>query len=98
MSFYPLDNTASNSKVVIKKMKAGNRLMYVYTTKPQGYVYPLVIVNFESAVLNGEVKSKVMSSDEALEELKKWKSKLDLELITQEEFDAKKKELSGFIK
>ena len=33
----------------------------------------------------------------ALTELKKWKDKLDLELITQEEFDAKKTELAKLI-
>jgi hypothetical protein len=38
-----------------------------------------------------------MTSDEALELLKKLKSKLDLELITQEEYDNKKKELIKFI-
>lgn len=55
-------------------------------------------INFENAVENGEVKSFGMSSDEALSELKKAKDKLDLGLITQEEYNVKKEELSKFIK
>jgi predicted Zn-dependent peptidase len=39
-----------------------------------------------------------MTSDEALSELKKCKDKLELGLITQEEFDSKKSELSKSIK
>ena len=39
-----------------------------------------------------------MSSEEALAELKKAKDKLDLELITQEEYDKLKAELSKYIK
>ncbi len=39
-----------------------------------------------------------MTSDEALAELKKTKDKLDLGLITQEEYDKKKAELTPFIK
>jgi len=39
-----------------------------------------------------------ISSDEAISELKKYKDKLDLQLITQEEYDKKKLELSKYIK
>jgi hypothetical protein len=39
-----------------------------------------------------------MTSDEALSELKKAKDKLDLGIITQEEYDLKKAELTPFIK
>lgn len=39
-----------------------------------------------------------ITSDEAITELKKFKDKLDLELITQEEYNAKKLELSKYIK
>ena len=54
--------------------------------------------NIEDAILNGEIKSSVMSSNEALAELKKCKDKFDLGLMTLEEFNAKKAELSVFIK
>ena len=97
LSFEPLSNVASHSQVVIKKIKALSKIVYVRTTKPQGGTFGLMITNFEAAVINGEVQSKIMSSDQALEELIKWKSKLDLGLITQEEYEAKKKELAKLI-
>ncbi|MEN9326163.1 MAG: hypothetical protein RI943_584, partial [Bacteroidota bacterium] len=56
------------------------------------------ILKFESAIENGEIKSKKMSSDDALTELKRYKDKLDLGLITQKEYDEKKTELSKLIK
>ncbi len=39
----------------------------------------------------------ILRKDGALEELKKWKEKLDLELITQEQYDEKKNELGKYI-
>jgi hypothetical protein len=98
IEYYPLPNTASNSKVIIKKINIRAKTIIVKTTKPQGFVYGLIIANFDSAITNGEIKSKIMSSDQALEELKKWKDKLDLELISEEEYNQKKAELSKFIK
>lgn len=98
IAFYPLTNVASNSKVVIKKISISAKTLIVSTTKPQGFVYGLRIINFESAILNGEIKSKIMSSDAALTELKKWKDKLDLGLITEEVYNKKKEELSKYIK
>ncbi len=55
-------------------------------------------VMFENALSSGEIKGFGLSSDEALTELKKCKDKLDLGLITQEEFNSKKSELSKYIK
>ena len=46
---------------------------------------------------NGEVEKPAMTNDEALDKLKKAKEKLDLELITQEEYDKKKEELKQYI-
>lgn len=56
------------------------------------------IIDFENAIDSGELIGWGMSSDQALSELKKAKEKLDLELITKEQYEAKKKELSVFIK
>ena len=39
-----------------------------------------------------------LSSDEAISLLKKFKEKLDLQLISQEEYDKKKAELLKYIK
>ena len=57
----------------------------------------LCCTNFEAALASGEVNTKGYSSDSALQELKKWKEKLDLEIITQEEYDKKKAELMPYI-
>ena len=62
----------------------------------------IACTNFEEALAVKEVITKVnpddVASDAALEELKKWKEKLDLQIITQEEYDAKKTELMKKIK
>jgi len=62
----------------------------------------LACTNFEEALATHEVMTKAnpedMASDAALQELKKWKEKLDLQIITQEEYDAKKAELMKKIK
>lgn len=57
----------------------------------------LACTNFEEAIAVGEIQTKMKSSDAALQELKKWKEKLDLQIITQEEYDAKKAELMKYI-
>lgn len=62
----------------------------------------LACTNFEEALATKEIITKVDPSDAAseaaLEELKRWKEKLDLQIITQEEYDAKKAELMKVIK
>jgi hypothetical protein len=54
-------------------------------------------VDIEKAIEVGEIVTDGYTSDQALAELKKAKDKLDLGLITQEEFDALKAELSKYI-
>ena len=55
-------------------------------------------IQFENALSNGEIKGFGMTSDDALNQLKKAKDKLDLGIITQEEYDKLKSELIKFIK
>jgi hypothetical protein len=95
---YPLEVRATGSRVRIKSMNAITKKLQVMCTHADGYTYQTFIIDFEKALQNGEVKSNQMSSDEALQELKKCKDKLDLGLITQEQFEAKKAELAKFIK
>jgi hypothetical protein len=53
----------------------------------------------EDALESGEIKSdSFMTSDDALEKLKKAKDKLDLEVISKEEYEKIKAELVKFIK
>jgi hypothetical protein len=55
-------------------------------------------IQFENALAVGEIKGFGKTSDEALTELKRAKDKLDLGLISKEEFDKLKEELSKYIK
>jgi len=55
-------------------------------------------IQFENALSPDEVKGFGMTSDEALAELKKAKDKLDLGIITQEEFNVLRSELAPLIK
>lgn len=47
---------------------------------------------------NGEIKGLGMTSDAAMEQLKKEKEKLEMDLITEEEYNKRKEELMKFIK
>ena len=53
-----------------------------------------IIINNQ---LNSDFIEPLMSSDEALSKLKKSKEKLDLELITQKDYDKIKEELKKYI-
>ncbi len=55
-------------------------------------------IQFENALATGEVKGFGMTSDEALAELKKAKDKLDLGLITQEDYEKIKADVVKYIK
>ena len=58
----------------------------------------LMYIDLENALASGEIVGLGMTSDKALEELKKAKDKLDLEIITQEEYDKIKAELMEYMK
>lgn len=55
-------------------------------------------IDFENAIESGEIKSFGLTSDQALSELKKAKDKLELGLISEEEYNKKKEELIKYIK
>jgi len=90
------DPNSFNRKIIIDGIyldgnkKIGWKVGFI--TKPwlQFYV--------EDALASGEIKTLGMTSDEALSELKKWKDKLDLNIITEEEYNKKKEELTKWIK
>ncbi|MCP5498117.1 MAG: hypothetical protein H7A23_26470 [Leptospiraceae bacterium] len=95
-----VDRYSANTKARIKKIAVGG-------TKNSGFKVSFQttgmtgIDNYfffiEDAIMNGEVKSKSLTSDEALDELKKAKLKLDLELITREEYNKIKERLGKYI-
>lgn len=66
--------------------------------KGEGRFNAALSVNFENALQSGELIGYGYTSDQALQELRKAKDMLELELITQEEYDRKKEELSKYIR
>ena len=100
-TLYIVGAEAINTSAEIKKIRVGgtSRSGYKVSFQTKGMTgvdnYFLFI---EDAITVGEVKSFGMSSDEALTTLKKAKDKLDLGLISQEEYDKIKAELTPFIK
>jgi len=90
-----------NTKAIINTMYVeGNKISgwkVIFYTKSSFQQNGLKFF-IEDAIVNGEIKSIGMTSDEALSELKKCKEKLELGVITQEEYDKKKSELMKYIK
>ena len=97
----PLPAAQSGTETEIKKIfiSGNKRTGYSVSMRTKGVIGLLnYTIQFENALSTGEIKGTGMTSDEALAELKKAKDKLDLGLITQEEYDKKKAELTPFIK
>lgn len=98
----------SPASVSYSGYKAKIKKIIVYGTSRMGYKVglkcagPSAFANYnidlESAINSAEIKTNVMTSDQALAELKKCKDKLDLGLMTPEDYQKKKDELSKFIK
>ncbi|MCQ2341985.1 MAG: SHOCT domain-containing protein [Paludibacteraceae bacterium] len=57
-----------------------------------------VLVQIENCLASGEIVSQGMTHDKALEELKKAKDKLELDIITQEEYNQIKADLMPYLK
>lgn len=86
----------------IDNFKAGgagqNFRMWAMLKPSQGGFGGKVTVNFEAALASGELVGRGYTSDQALAELKRWKDKLDLGLVTPAEYEAKKTELAAYIR
>lgn len=97
----PLPAANSGTETEIKRIFiVGNkRSGYSISMRTKGLIGLLnYSIQFENAISTGEIKGTGLTSDEALAELKKAKDKLDLGIITQEEYHLKKAELLPFIK
>ncbi len=97
----PLPVSQSGTETEIKKIFIGGnkRTGYSISMRTKGIIGLMnYTIQFENAMSTGEIKGTGLTSDEALTELKKAKDKLDLGIITQEEYDLKKAELTPFIK
>lgn len=84
----------------IDSFKAGGRgqnfRMWAMLEPSQGG-FGTLTVNFEAALQSGEMIGRGYTSDQALAELRRWKDKLDLGLVTTAEYEAKKAELAPYI-
>jgi len=90
----------ANKEVEIKKIQVVGNLKKgykVWVITDGGIALAKLNFDIETALQTKEVKGDGMSSDDALTTLKRAKDKLDLGLITKEEFDKLKSELSKFI-
>lgn len=97
----PIPATYSGTETEIKKIFVGGnkRSGYSVSMRTKGITGLMnYTILFENALATGEIKGTGLTSDEALSQLKKAKDKLDLGIITQEEFDKIKKELTPYIK
>ena len=100
-SSYVPDATIFNTKAIISNINikgSKNEGWKVQVFTKSSFKQNALMFILEDAIANGEIKSFGMTSDEALAELKKCKDKLDLGLITPEEYAKKRAELSKFIK
>lgn len=106
-----LDDNLINYNMVVEKSYFKNKptisgLSGLFNNKGE---YKLKVMNVAKSTMEktanellssylNKMNSIGMSSEEAITELKKYKEKLDLELISQKDYDAKKAELSKYIK
>ncbi len=96
-----VSNTLADKKVIIDKLKT-------YGTKKNGYKiyaqfkgYGLipVLIDYDTALEVGEIKNhnKKITKEEAIAKLKEAKELLDLEVISQTDYDKLKSELTPLI-
>lgn len=88
----------SGISAVISEIKVKNSICYVKAISKNRLGTIEFILEIEKAIQQNEMIAKGMTSGKAILELKKAKEKLDLELISQAEYDAIKVELAPFIK
>jgi hypothetical protein len=98
---HPVGAEALNTSAEIKRIGivGTSRSGYKVSFQTKGMsVVDNYFFNIEDAISVGEIKSKGMTSEQALAELKRAKDKLELEIITQEEYNKIKAELIKYIK
>jgi hypothetical protein len=97
-----LDAQYAGNNCIIKKIYVigSNRAGYSAYMQFKGpFAWCFYVFPFEPAIGSGEIiLHNYYTSDVALSELKKAKEKLDLGLISNDEYDKIKKEMSKFIK
>lgn len=99
-TFMGLEASWSGYKMKIKTIGVDRNKKRGPTVSFRCYLAGLggVQVKVESALATGEIVSLGMTREQALKEIKNAKDMLDLELITQEEYDSIKAEFIEYIK
>jgi len=99
---YASNVSSAGTNTIIKKIyvNGNNRMGYRIMLVSKGWcgICPQYYINMEEAMASGEIKTKGISSEDAMTQLKAGKDKLDLGIITQEEFDKLRAELVKYIK
>lgn len=100
LQVYETSTDANNTETELLKFR-------VFGTKKSGWKVALIlksgdawryVVETEQALTYKELKSSVLSREEAIAKLKEAKDLLDLDLMTQEEYDALRKKLTPIIR
>ncbi len=97
---YPVDTYSNNEEVKILKYRivgtkrSGFKVFLITNSKDGAWRY---IVDTEQSLIANEIKSNILSREEAIAKLKEAKDLLDLEMMSQEEYDKIKAELTPII-
>jgi hypothetical protein len=97
----PLSANSSGDNTIIKKIAVGG-------TKKAGFkiyvvgkgicgICPNNMIDFEEAIATGEIQSKGMSREQAIAKLKEAKDLVDLGMMSKEDFEKLKAELTPLI-
>jgi hypothetical protein len=97
----PLSVNSSGTNTIIKKIAVGG-------TKKMGFkiyvvgkgncgICPNNMIDFEEALATGEIQSKGMSREQAIAKLKEAKDLVDLGMMSKEDFEKLKSELTPII-
>ena len=103
----PLKNDFMDEEVIVTKITVAHSertknsplIIIVYAENPNRWPKKRTILDIEKAIASGEVKNEFaeMSKEEAMAKLKEAKDLLDLEIISQSQYDALKEKLSPII-
>jgi hypothetical protein len=103
----PLKKDFMDEEVIVTKITVAHSdrsknsplIVIVYVENPNRWPKKRTIVDIEKAIASGEVKNEFaeMSKEEAMAKLKEAKDLLELEIISQSQYDALKEKLSPII-
>jgi hypothetical protein len=103
----PLKSDFMDEEVIVTKITVAHSeriknsplIVLVYVENPNRWPKKRTIIDVEKAIASGEVKNEFaeMSKEEAMAKLKEAKDLLELEIISQSQYDALKEKLSPII-